>query len=100
MSVVADPEAISFIAEHGGRLYVYADKAGMKHVKTEPPHDPSIRFEQIEADGFLMYVEDDIDPPHTWTVKFHHLPYHHLDVLWDGHQPGSGPDPDLSHQLS
>jgi hypothetical protein len=28
----------------------------MKHVKTEPPHDSSIRFEQIEADGSLMYV--------------------------------------------
>jgi len=60
MSVVADPEAVSFIAEHGGRLYVYADAAGLKHVKTEPPREASIRFEQIEADGFLMYVEEDI----------------------------------------
>jgi hypothetical protein len=88
VSVVADPEAVLFIVEHGGRLYVYADKAGMKHVKTEPPHDPSIRFEQIEADGFLMYVEDDLNPPGVWNVKFHHLPYHHVDVLWDGRQPG------------
>jgi hypothetical protein len=88
MSVVADPEAVSFIAEHGGRLYVYADKAGMKHVKTESPHDLSIRFEQIETDGFLMYVEDGIARPNTWNVKFHRLPSHHVDVLWDGHQPG------------
>jgi hypothetical protein len=87
MAVVADREAVAFIAEHGGRLYVYADKAGMKHVKTEPPRDSSIGFNQIEADGFLLYVEDDIDPPHTWKVKFHHLPYHHVDVLWDGYQP-------------
>jgi len=49
--VDADPEAVSFIAEHGGRLYVYADKAGLKHVKTEPPQDPSIRFEQIGLPG-------------------------------------------------
>jgi hypothetical protein len=56
------PEAVTFIAERGGRLYVYADAAGLKHVKTEPPPDPSIRFEQIEADGFLMYVEDGLDP--------------------------------------
>jgi hypothetical protein len=21
-------------------------------------------------------------------VKFHHMPYHHVDVLWDGYQPG------------
>lgn len=96
MSVVADPQAVSFIVEHGGCLYVYADKAGMKHVKTEPPHDTSIQFEQIEADGFLMYVEDDIEYPRTWNVRFHHLPYHHVDVLWDGHQPGPGPGPSYS----
>jgi hypothetical protein len=92
VTVVADPDAVSFIAERGGRLYVYADKAGMKHVKTEPPHDPSIRFEQIEADGFLTYVEDDITRPKTWNVKFHHVPYHRVDVLWDGHQPGPPAD--------
>jgi len=96
MAVVADPDAVSFITERGGRLYVYADHAGMKHVRTEPPRDPSIRFEQIEADGFLMYVEYDIDKPETWNVKFHHLPYHHVDVLWDGHQPGPGTGPSYS----
>jgi hypothetical protein len=91
VSVVADPEAVSFIVAHGGRLYVYADKAGVKHVKTEPPHDSSIRFEQIEADGFWMFVEDDLEPPNTWDVKFRRLPYRHVDVLWDGRQPGPGP---------
>jgi hypothetical protein len=95
--VVADPEAVSFIAERGGRLYVYADSAGLKHVKTEPPHDASIQFEQVEADGFVMYVEDDIQQPDTWNVKFHRLPYHHVDVLWDGHQPGPEPGSTYSH---
>lgn len=97
--VVADPEAVTFIAERGGRLYVYADASGLKHVKTEAPNDPSIRFEQIDADGFLMYVEDDIEHPETWSVKFHHLPYHHVDVLWDGHQPGLSPGPDYGDWL-
>jgi hypothetical protein len=71
----------------------------MKHVRTEPPRDSSIRFEQIEADGFLMYVEDDIDRPNTWNVKFHHLPFHHVDVLWDGHQPGPASGPSYSSGL-
>jgi hypothetical protein len=65
VAVVADPEAVSFISERGGRLYVYADHAGMKHVRSEQPSDSSIRFERIEADGFLMYVEDDIEQPET-----------------------------------
>ena len=88
MAVVADREALSFIAENGGRLYVYADAAGLKHVKTKPPDDVSLQFEEVEADGFLMYVEADIVRPEVWDVKFHHLPYHHVDVLWDGDQPG------------
>lgn len=88
MPVVADPDAVAFITERGGRLYVYADKAGLKHVKTEAPDDPSIHFEQINADGFVMFVEDTIVQPDTWQVKFHRMPHHRVDVLWDGHQPG------------
>lgn len=88
MSVLADPEAVAFIAERGGQLYVYADAAGLKHVKTEAPDNPSLHFEQVNADGFVMFVEDDLLQPETWHVKFRHVPYHHVDVLWDGHQPG------------
>jgi hypothetical protein len=82
--VVADPRAVSFIVEHGGSLYVYADASGQKHVATEAPNDPSIRFEQIEADGFLMYVADGTERPETWTVEFRHLPSHHVQIHWDG----------------
>jgi hypothetical protein len=57
MRVVADPEAVSFIAEHGGRLYVYADAGDLKHVKTTRPDDESQEFEEIEANGFLLYVD-------------------------------------------
>ena len=60
----------------------------MKRVKTQPPQDGSIRFEQIKADGFLMYVEDNITRPDRWVVKFRRMPNRHVDVLWDGHQPG------------
>jgi hypothetical protein len=88
LTVLADPKALSFIAEHGGRLYVYADSAGFKHVKTETPRDPSIQFEQVQADGFVMFVETHIVQPETWNVKFHRFPYRHVDVLWDGRQPG------------
>lgn len=88
VSVDADPEAVAFIGEHGGHLYVYADSAGLKHVKTDAPSDPSIQFEQVQADGFVMFVETDIAQPETWNVKFHRFPYHHVDVLWDGNQPG------------
>jgi hypothetical protein len=88
VGVVADREAVAFIADHGGCLYVYADSAGLEHVKTEAPDDPSIQLEQIQADGFVMFVEADIVHPKTWKVRFHRFPYHHVDVLWDGRYPG------------
>jgi hypothetical protein len=84
VSVVADSKAVSFIVEHGSRLYVYADASGQNHVVTEAPNDPSIRFEPVEADGFLMYVADGIERPETWTIEFHHVPSHHVQIHWDG----------------
>jgi hypothetical protein len=93
MTVVADPDAVRFIAEHGGRVYVYADRAGMKQVKTEAPHDPSLQFEQINGYGFQLFVETDIVRPETWNVKLRHLPHQHVDVLWDGRQPGGAVHP-------
>jgi hypothetical protein len=85
LNVIADPKAVSLIAAHGGRLYVYADGSGQKHVQTEAPNDPSIRFTQIEADGFEMYVQEGIKHPEVWDVTFSRMPYHHVDVVWEGH---------------
>jgi len=88
VAVEADPEALGFIAEHGGRVYVYASAAGLKHVTTSAPDEPSLQFEQLDGDGFQLFVEADLVQPETWTVVLRHLPHHHVDVLWDGHQPG------------
>jgi len=85
LNVVADPKAVSLIKAHGGRLYVYADESGQKHVQTEAPNDPSIRFKEIEGDGFLMYVQESLKHPELWSVTFSRIPYHRLDVVWDAH---------------
>jgi hypothetical protein len=84
--VIANPEAVSLIKSHGGRLYVYLDESGQKRVQTEAPNDQSVQFEQVEAeDGFLMYVQDGIKRPEQWIVTFSRIPHHHLDVVWEGH---------------
>jgi hypothetical protein len=83
--VVADPEAVSFIATHGGRLYVYADASGRKHVETKAPENLSLRFESVKADGFLMHVQVGIEHPDAWRVKLRQVPHHRLEVLWDDH---------------
>ena len=68
LDVVADPKAVSLIKAHGGCLYVYADASGQRHVQTKAPNDPSMRFKRIEADGFLMYVQEGIKHPELWSV--------------------------------
>jgi len=85
LDVLADPKAVSLITARGGCLYVYADASGQKRVRTEAPTDPSIHFRQIEADGFRLYVQEGIKHPDLWSVTYRHIPYHHLDVAWDGH---------------
>ena len=32
-----------------------------------------------------MYVQEGITHPETWSVTSSRMPYHHLDVVWDGH---------------
>jgi hypothetical protein len=87
--VVADPDAVAFAVQHGGGVYVWADEGGFKHVKTQAPDDASIEFDEYVGDGLTLYAAADALPPdRTWNVVLKKLPYHHLDVLWDGHQPG------------
>ena len=87
MAVEADPDAVVFIVEHGGRVYVWADAGGLKHVSTEAPNR-EVRFDRLTASGFHLYVATDMTRPKTWNVKLRHIPWRHVDVLWDGDQPG------------
>jgi hypothetical protein len=91
VAVVGDPEALQFIAEHGGRVYVYAVGAGLKRVSTVAPDDTSIRFDRIDGDGFQLFVESDFPQPQTWNLVLRRFPRRHLGVLWDGDQPGYAP---------
>ena len=91
MAVIADPEAVQFIAERGGRVYVYVVGDGLKQVKTEAPDDTGMRFEQFDGDGFQLFVAADLPQPEIWSVVLRRFPRRHLDVLWDGGQPGYAP---------
>jgi hypothetical protein len=87
--VVADPDAVAFAAEHGGRVYVWAGDGGFKHVKTQPPDDARITFNEYVGSGLTLCAAADALPPErTWNVVLRKVPHHHLDVLWDGHEPG------------
>lgn len=88
MAIQADPDAVTFIVEHGSRLYVWADAGGLKHVSTTAPDERELRFDRLSAPGFHLYVATDMTRPKTWNLRLRHLPRRHVDVLWDGDQPG------------
>ena len=81
------PDAAEVIREKGGNVYVWADSAGVKHVHPHPPHH-EVEWMTLHADGIDFYVDKSIDPPPKWVVVLHHLPYRHVDALWNGEVPG------------
>ena len=77
------PDAAELIREKGGSVYVWADSAGMKHVH---PHAPghTIAWDNFQAEGVSIFIDRTIDTPGKWVIVLHHLPFRHVDALWDG----------------
>jgi hypothetical protein len=90
--VQADEAATEFAVEHGGEIYVWASEAGLKHVSEQAP-DHQADWRRLPGQGFTLLVDDaTIEEPDEWVVVLRHIPHKHLDVLWDGWEPGvSGP---------
>ena len=93
--IIADDDVREFIVEHGGNVYVWADDAGLKHVHLEPPrHD--VEFESLQGDGFVLHQDPGIaEPPDEWKLILRHIPYKHVDALWEGWEPGIGDPTDV-----
>lgn len=82
------PDAAELIREKGGTLYLGADGAGMEHVHFHPPHGRGDvdTWTELTADGIRVLVDPGIEPPDVWLIVLHHLPYRHLQALWNGEE--------------
>jgi hypothetical protein len=82
------PDAVDLIREKGGTVYLGADGAGMEHIHFRPPHgrDDVGGWTELEADGVRVFVDPGIEPPDRWVIILHHLPYRHLQALWNGEE--------------
>src|SRR5664279_1188078 len=80
--VVADDEAVSFIEERGGVLYVWLSGAGIEH-ETTKPHQ-GVSFVSLRGEGFELHVDSTIETPHLWRLVFHRFPNPHVRALWNG----------------
>jgi len=58
----------------------------MEHVHCHPPHhgEASLEWNEFDVDGVRVFVDPKIDSPEKWVIVLHHLPYRHLQVLWNG----------------
>lgn len=82
------PDAAALIREKGGRVYVWIDGAGMKHVHPHPPHH-IVAWNELPGSDVDLFVDPEIEPPPKWVIVLHHLPYRHIDALWNGEVPSS-----------
>jgi hypothetical protein len=88
ITIVANDDAREYVAEHGGKVYVWIHESGLKHVATHPP-DEATDWDTIEGEGITLYVDTEIQEPTShWRVVVKHFPLKHVDAIWDGWEPG------------
>lgn len=89
IKVVANDETRKFVAEHGGKVYIWIHESGLKHVATHPPEDDPTDWDEIDGDGMTLFVDTEIQEPTShWRIVLKHFPLKHVDAIWDGWEPG------------
>ena len=73
MRVVASSEAVAFVRERGGRLFLWPRSARCcrsvmwLESSTEPDHDRE--FRRVPADGFELYLPTQMRQPHELELE-------------------------------
>jgi hypothetical protein len=86
--VVASPEALGFVSERGGRLFVWTRTQRCCHgvtrleAATEPP--PQRRFRRVPADGLELYLPAGLDRLPDELVVEARGRRRRVEAYWDG----------------
>lgn len=96
VKVVASPEAVEFIREHGGRLYVWADllrctgpKCTFLAASVDAPEDPH-EFRRFGGGDFEIYFSDEgLESPATLKLALAGWRKKSIDVLGTGSTPAA-----------
>jgi hypothetical protein len=86
--IEASDKALEFIAEHGGKLYIWADESEIGHASVTAPDDP-IDWVKYADEGLTLYQDSSVGSPDWWRIEFHHLPRPHVTAIWDGGRFGA-----------
>ena len=91
MRVVASPEAVAFVRERGGRLFLWPTwtrccrSLGTWRLEssTEPRSDRT--FRRVPADGFELYLPGHLDrEPEQLEIELRRFPRRHVEGYWNG----------------
>jgi hypothetical protein len=88
MRVVASPEAVAFVRERGGRLFLWPKSARCcrsvtwLESSTEPKGDRE--FRRVSADGLELYVPVHMREPDELEIALRRFPRPHIESYWDG----------------
>jgi hypothetical protein len=90
MRVVASPEAVAFVRERGGRLFLWPQADRCCRVatwrlrsSTEPREDRT--FRRVPAEGFELYLPADLTrEPEKLEIELRRFPRRHVDGYWNG----------------
>jgi hypothetical protein len=88
MRVEASSEAIEFVQEHGGKLYVWAKRARCCHgplTFLETSSEPGERkFRRVDADGIELYMDARLGEPEELVIEAKGRRRKHVHAYWNG----------------
>lgn len=85
---MASPEALAFVRERGGKVYVRARRSrccsgGLTLLETsDEPGDRT--FNRFEADGIELYLDERLQPPEEIELAVSGVRSRHLRAYWNG----------------
>jgi hypothetical protein len=88
MRVVASEEAVAFVRERGGRLFLWPQRSGYccpnwrLRSSTEP--DPTREFHRVPTDGFELYLPVRMREPEKLEIDLRRFPRRHVESYWNG----------------
>ena len=89
MSEPAEPTKVEMstataaaLRESGGNLYVWAEGAGLLRTSTNPPAG-SLLYGTCSGEGWVVYVDREIQPPTRWVIERQRLPWPRFRALYD-----------------
>ena len=89
MRVVASPEAVAFVRERGGRLFLWPERAGCcafgMRLRSSTEPSPDREFRRVPTEGFELYLPVQLRrEPEKLEIDVRRFPRRHVEGYWNG----------------